>query len=288
MIALSRLWQILLILVKVSRPPFWIILPLAFCLGLSCGERGLAYSSFQLTPLMLIQILMLTFPICLFTFGFNDVFDIASDQINPRKSGLEGIRMEASFQKLVKLAAVYAGLLFICSSLAIVSPANLFFSVTLIVLSYVYSAPPWRLKTRPPLDMVSAGILGFLAPFGMGFSFVGTVLNIPLQAYCFTFCVMGFHAFSTIFDYTIDRQVGDRTFAVVYGKRTAALIPAVLFLCSFFLIRVDYIRVFLLICSIMSFTSFIFPSEKLARYFCLTMYLGAVVISGFWIIKVGL
>ncbi len=277
------MWQSFMELLKISRPPFWVILPLVFCLGLAHGQHGFNDPSFQFTPLMMIQMFALTFPICLFTFGLNDIYDIASDQINPRKTGFEGIRLEAHLNKLVKNSAACAGLLFICSSAASANPANLYFAVTLIVFSFIYSVPPWRLKTRPPLDIISAGILGFLAPFGMGFSFVGNVLNFPFQAYFFTLCVMGLHAFSTISDYTIDRQTGDRTFAVAYGKRTAALLPAATFLCCFFLIRLEYIRIFFLTCAVLSFISSIFPSEKLARYSCISMFLGAVVISGFWI-----
>lgn len=232
---------------------------------------------------MVVQLLMLTFPVCLFTFGLNDIHDEAADQLNPRKKGMEGIKIPEGSHKLVKVSASWAGLLFLLASAASANPVNIYFAVTLLATSYVYSTPPWRFKTRPPLDIITAGILGFLAPFGMGFSFVDNALDLPVHAYFFTLCVMGFHAFSTISDYSVDKKIGDRTFAVAFGKRAASLFPAVIFLCGFLLIRVDYVRIFFLICAVLSSLSAVFPSERLARYSCIAMFLGAAFISGFWI-----
>ena len=149
---------------------------------------------------------------------------------------------------MVKIAAFVVGIVFLCVSAATANLANVYFSVTMLCLSYVYSAPPWRLKIRPPFDVVSAGILGFFAPFALGYSFVDDATALPLQAYYFTCCVMGFHAFSTIMDYDVDKRIGDRTFAVAYGKRAAALFPAAIFLCSLFIVRVNYIKIFFMAC----------------------------------------
>ncbi len=157
-----------LILLKISRPPLWIALPLVFCMGLAYGQRGLADPSFRFTPLIILQMFLLSFPICLFTFGLNDIHDQASDQMNPRKKGIEGIRLETRDHRMVRIAAFGVGIVFLCVSAATANLANLYFAVTLLCLAYVYSVPPWRLKTRPPFDVMSAGILGFFAPFGAG------------------------------------------------------------------------------------------------------------------------
>lgn len=277
--------QSLLELLRISRPPLWIVLPLIFCLGLAYGQHGLTDPSFRLTPFMIAQIFMLSFPMCLFTFGLNDIHDRASDRLNPRKRGIEGTLLAEGSQKPVKVAAFWAGVLFLCVSAASADPGHVYFAVMLLVFSYAYSTPPWRFKTRPPLDIVSAGVLGFLAPFGMGFSLVDNALDLPFHAFFFTMCVMGFHAFSTISDYSADKTVGDRTFAVAYGKRAAALLPALIFLCCLFVIRVVYIKVFFVVCAALCLASAAFPSEKLARYSFLAMFLGATVISGSWILS---
>ncbi len=275
--------QKFLILLKISRPPLWVALPLVFCMGLAYGQRGLMNPDFHFTPLIIFQMLMLSFPICLFTFGLNDIYDYASDQLNPRKKGIEGILLETRYHRMVKIAVWAVGLVFLCASAATLNLANVYFSVTLLCLSFVYSAPPWRLKIRPPFDVVSAGIMGFFAPFALGYSFVDDAMALPFQAYYFTCCVMGFHAFSTIMDYDVDKRSGDRTFAVAYGKRAAALFPAAIFLCSLFIIRVNYAKGFFMACLVLSILTAVVPSESIARYSFLAMFLGAIAIVSVWI-----
>jgi 4-hydroxybenzoate polyprenyltransferase len=277
------MWRRVLFLLKISRPPLWIALPLVFCMGLAYGQRGLTDPSFRFTPLIILQLFLLSFPICLFTFGLNDIHDQKSDQMNPRKRGIEGIRLLTRHHGMVRTAALWVGILFLSVSAATANPANVYFAATLLCLSYVYSTPPWRLKTRPPFDVISAGILGFFAPFGLGFSLVDNATALPHQAYYFTCCVMGFHAFSTIMDHDVDRRIGDRTFAVAYGKRAAALFPAAIFLFSLFVVRVNYIRGFFMACLLLFMATAVFPSERVARYSFLALFLAAVAIVGVWI-----
>jgi len=281
----ANMWLKFLVLLKTSRPLLWIALPLVFCMGLAYGQHGLTDLSFRFTPLIILQMCMLSFPICLFIFGLNDVYDHISDQTNPRKKGIEGIRLETKYHHIVKIAALWIGIVFLSVSAATTKLTNVYFALTILCLSYAYSAPPWRLKIRPPFDVVSAGILGFFAPFAMGYSFTDDATAIPLQAYYFTCCVMGFHAFSTIMDYDVDKRNGDRTFAVAYGKRTAALFPAVIFLCSLFFVHVNYIKFFFMACLIIFIVVTIIPSERIARYSFLAIFMFTIVILSFWIVS---
>jgi 4-hydroxybenzoate polyprenyltransferase len=277
------MWHKILVLLKISRPSFWIALPLAFGMGLAYGQRGLTDPCFRLTPLIILQMGMLSFPFCLFTFGLNDIHDYPSDQMNPRKMRIGGIRPLTRDFGMVKIAAFCAGIAFLCVSAATVNLANGYFAVTMLCLSYVYSAPPWRLKIRPPFDAVSAGILGFFAPFALGFSFVDDAAALPFQAYYFTCCVMGFHAFSTIMDYDGDKRSGDRTFAVTYGKRAAALFPAAITLCSLFFVRVNYLKAFSMVGLVMFVVVAVNPSERIAGYFYRVMYVAALAVVSVWI-----
>lgn len=279
------MWLKFLVLLKTSRPLIWIGLPLVFCMGLAYGQKGLTDPSFKFTPLLILQMCMLSFPMCLFIFGLNDIYDYISDQMNPRKKGFEGIRLDTRYHKTVKKSALIVGIVFLCVSVTTKNLINIYFCVTILCLSYVYSAPPWRLKIRPPLDVISGGILGFFAPFALGYSFVDDATAIPLQAYFFTCCVMGFHAFSTIMDYDVDKRSGDRTFAVAYGKRAAALFPAAIFLFSLFFVHVNYIKIFFMACLVLFIIVAIIPSEKIARYSFLAMSTGAIVILSVWIVS---
>ena len=278
-----NMWQKFLILLKVSRPPLWIALPLVFCLGLAYGKQGLTEPAFSFTPLIILQMLMLSFPICLFTFGLNDIYDCKSDKINPRKKGIEGNFLQAENHRFVKIASLWVGILFCGVSLATANLVNIYFAVTALVMSYVYSTPPWRLKTRPPLDAISGGIIGFLVPFALGYSFVDDATALPFHAYCFTLCVMGFHTFSTIMDYNVDKLSGDRTFAVAFGKRVAALFPAAIFLFTVFFIHVSYVKAFFIFCIFLFIMVSVIPSERLARYSFLVIFMGAVIIVSVWI-----
>ena len=277
--------KIFMMLLKVSRPPLWLALPLVFCLGLAYGQRGLTFPGFHFTSLMILQMLMLSFPVCLFTFGLNDISDYKSDKINPRKRGMEGMLLPDKYHRLVMISALLAALVFFLIAICTANLINIFYAVTIVVLSYVYSAPPWRLKTRPPLDAISGGVIGFLAPFAMGYSFVDDATALPFHAYCFTLCVMGLHAFSTIMDYDVDKLSGDKTFAVAFGKRAAALSPTIVFFITLFFIHVTYVKIFFVLCIFLFIIILFVPSERMARYAFLSIFMGAIIIVSIWIGK---
>jgi 4-hydroxybenzoate polyprenyltransferase len=241
-------------------------------MGVAYGLEGPKNLFFLIDPLMTLQMVFLSFPMCFFVFGLNDIQDFSADILNPRKTKLEGFILHSHSQKTVRKIALLFAAIFLFISVVSKNLLNFYFSITFLVVSYTYSVPPWRLKTRPPLDAVAGGIIGFFAPFGLGYSFAGETRFFPLQAFYFTFCVMGFHAFSTIMDYEADKQAGDRTFAVAYGKRAAALIPALITSPGPLVVHSGFVKIFFLFCSLLFFFVFCYPSEKLARYFFLVIY----------------
>ena len=86
-----------LVLLKTSRPIGWIIAPLVFLVGLS-------YSGADLSFLPILQMLLLSFPYCLFVYGINDVYDYESDKLNPRKKFIEGVKLKPIHHPLIKKA----------------------------------------------------------------------------------------------------------------------------------------------------------------------------------------
>ncbi|MFQ5788108.1 MAG: UbiA family prenyltransferase, partial [Thermodesulfobacteriota bacterium] len=134
-----------------------------------------------------------------------------------------------------------------------------------------------RFKERPPLDSVSNGILFFLV-FLIGFSFGGSIYEIPLKIYLVGVCVMGIHSFSTIMDYSIDKMAGHKTFAVVFGKRTAALFASAVFLLTYFFAKIGsmVINFYLNFCILLFFLSFILSSEKLASFIFKLIFVGFI------------
>ena len=277
----------LMLLIKVSRPMWWVVLPVSYTVGLAFGRHGLKSADFHFSFFMALQLFFLSFPLCLFTFGLNDIYDYRADMKNPRKMGkslksalnFDGTVSDEKDQDFLKKAAWFCGTLFFLISLSGMNIFNIFYAFSLLLLSFTYSMPPWRLKTRPPLDSILGGIITVIAPFGMAFSLVDDPFRIPLQIYLFSICGMGVHAFSTTMDYESDKRLRERTFAVVFGMRWAAFFPAAAFLMTFFSLHGLRYKIYFALC-ICIFTWFIFrPSEKQARNALLMMLAGAVVVS---------
>ncbi|MFX1474382.1 MAG: UbiA family prenyltransferase [Promethearchaeota archaeon] len=264
----------IVLLLKMSRPVSWLFAPLVFLLGFAC-YRGV------LTPVSLFQLVMLSVPYCMFLYGINDIYDFASDQINPRKQHLVGIRLEPSHHSLVKKVAIVVGVILLASSLITLNLMNIFGMGLLLFFSYQYSAPPLRLKERPPLDSISNGVIYYLAPIVIGVSYGTIPFNAPVQLYLITIAVMGIHSFSTVTDYSADKEVGDKTFAVVFGKRAAALFSLVVFAISYFFAGYQgtVINWYLLLLMIFSVIIIVYPSERLATVLFYTIGAAFIVVA---------
>jgi 4-hydroxybenzoate polyprenyltransferase len=202
----------LILLVRVSRPLGWVVAPLVFVIGLY-------YSGANPSLTSLIQIVLLSFPFSIIFYGINDIYDYDSDKLNPRKTILE---FKEENRSLIKRASVFVSICLLASSILTLDLSNVTGMFLLLAVSYLYSAPPVRLKERPPFDSISNGVLFFLA-FSLGYSFGGDIWDIPLKIYFVAFCVMGIHSFGTVMDYRVDKKAGQKTLAVVFGKRAASI-----------------------------------------------------------------
>lgn len=262
----------LIVLIKTSRPFGWVIAPLVFFIGFSFSSGGLTF-------LPILQILLLSFPYCIFLYGINDIYDYKSDKLNPRKNLLEGIKLKPKYHSFIKKVSLAVAFLLISSSLLTFNISNIFGIFLLLFFSYFYSAAPLRLKERPPLDSFSNGMLYFFAPFVLGYSFSNSFFTIPIKIYLITVCVMGIHSFSTIMDYSADKKVGDKTFSVVLGKRSAAIFALFLFALTLIFAKFEStaITYYLLFCSLLFSITAIHPSEKLASSFFKLIFAGFII-----------
>lgn len=260
--------------IKTSRPLGWFIGPLVFLLGLTAFGM-------LITPFAVFQLILLSVPYCILLYGTNDMYDYEADKLNPRKSVPDAVEMETEFFPFVRKVSIVVTILLITSAVITLNPTNIFTIGLLLFFSYFYSAPPLRFKERPPLDSVSNGILYFYAPVLLGASYGATLVDIPVQAYFITACVMGIHSFSTIMDYTADKQVGDRTFAVVFGKRMASLFTVTVFTIAYFFSGFQGMIVgyFLVFCAVLAGIIIVRPSEKLAKYFFYSIGVGFGVVA---------
>lgn len=263
-----------LLLIRTSRPLGWLIAPLVLLLGLT------AFGS-PLSPFAILQLILLTFPYCVLLYGTNDIFDYEADKLNPRKRVPDSPEMETHFFPLVKNLSLVVSIVIFASAVITLNLTNIIAMILLLFFSYFYSAPPFRFKERPPLDSFSNGIIYFFAPVLLGASFGATLLDIPIQAYFITACVMGIHSFSTVMDYSADKLAGDRTFAVVLRKRTASFFTVIVFTIAYFFsgFQGSVVGYFLIFCALLAGIITIIPSEKLAKYFFYSMGIGFSVVG---------
>src|SRR5712691_7319271 len=143
-----------LLLFKTSRPYGWIIYS-------SFSLYGVFVSRAKVTPLYLLQFVLLTFPVCLFVFGINDIYDFQSDRLNSRKQLIEGIVLQPRSHAFVRRAAICAGIVLTFSSLMTLNFANIFGMFMLLFSAFMYSAPPFRLKEKPIVDSLSNAAMIF-------------------------------------------------------------------------------------------------------------------------------
>ena len=251
-----------------SRPLGWIVAPLVFAIGLY-------YSNAAFNWISIIQILLLSFPFSIILYGINDIYDVDSDRLNPRKETSE-FKEDNKF--LLERVSVIVSVLLIASSVFTLSLPNVVVMVLFLAVSYFYSAPPIRLKEIPLLDSISNGVLFFLA-FALGYSYGREIWDIPLKIYFVAICVMGIHSFGTVMDYSVDKAAGHRTLAVAFGKRAASIFSCLAFLSALFFANIGrpYINYYFSFCSIIFLVSAIFPSEKLAAFLFKLIFVGFII-----------
>ncbi|KAG9086027.1 hypothetical protein FRC07_013220, partial [Ceratobasidium sp. 392] len=181
-------------------------------------------------------------------FGINDVYDYPSDLVNPRKSATsaEGIILPPTYHRFIIQAAVISSALLIGISFL---PYRFAFSLIetegaslpvistalLVVVMWVYSAPPFRLKERPVLDSLSNGLIIWLVWF-IGFisssTLAGTghgLKDTPLEIYMLSLAASSVHALAAAADVEADRAAGYRTIAIVLGRRGCAVFGSVVY-----------------------------------------------------------
>jgi 4-hydroxybenzoate polyprenyltransferase len=208
--------------ILISRPFFWPTTVIAYLLGIVAARIAL-------TPLAMAQALLLSFPFCFYMFGINDIFDRKTDRLNERKNNpVWGNTLEERDTGWVINVSAAAIALLLASCLFSGNPANFAIAVLMVVLAYIYSAPPLRLKEIPVVDSLFNAAYGFL-PFAMGYSLSGALGFLQPKFVLFAFTFSAAHAIGTVVDMEADRKAGIRTFATEFGPRLPALFAMALF-----------------------------------------------------------
>ena len=207
------------VLLLTSRPALWWVHVLLFMAGYLVSGAVVDARFWVFSGL-------LAFPGSLVVYGVNDVFDYASDKVNPRKNSLSGFVLEPRYHVFVLRAVVVSVLVL---GVVVLSTRNWFTILSasaLLFLVFAYSVPPLRLKQRGVVDSFSNALMVLCIGL-LGFSFGGSFAQVPLAAYVALLLVVSIHVLCAFMDYSADKLAGQSTVAVVLGKRLAMILGGV-------------------------------------------------------------
>ncbi len=262
----------LIFLIQVSRPIVWPFLPLVYFLGLHAVHA-------ELTVAAIAQMVLLTFPMNLIGCGLNDIYDFESDRRCPRRRAIWGAVVREVDRPLVLWACLAMTPLMIFGACITQNWDNIVATVCLLLVAWLYSVPPIRLKERPPLDSLANGLGYFLIPFVMGYSLGADPRGMPLKYYLLALSVCGVHALASAADYEADRAAGHRTIAVAYGPRFAAVATCATFFVTWLL--GDFgsvaVRAYIAICALAALAAAIVPKNTVIVAACGVIFAGFLI-----------
>jgi 4-hydroxybenzoate polyprenyltransferase len=266
----------LLLLIQVSRPIVWPVLPLVYALGMQAGLVSLS-------AIAVAQLVLLTFPMNLIGCGLNDLYDVESDRRSPRRRAIWGAVIRPQDWTFLWEACIAMMPVVIFGGCISRNWDNFVTTVTLVLVAWLYSVPPARLKERPPLDSLANGVGYFLLPFAMGYSLGADIRTIPTRYYFLTLCVCGVHALASAADYEADRAAGHRTIAVVAGRRTAAALAFAAFVVTWMCVEFQspIVRIYIVICILATFIAVLLPRDRVIFIACVVIF-GGFLIAAVW------
>jgi 4-hydroxybenzoate polyprenyltransferase len=203
--------------ITISRPLLWLNTSMPFLWALARGRR-------RFGRIDVVFLAFFTFPYNYFLHAVNDLFDYETDQINPRKGGVEGAltpRDELRGHAIASTLLMVPFLLLAAFRLPWRATLSL---ATLLGLSLAYNAPPLRLKSRPVADSLTNVL--YALPMQTGIHATGSTKAVAPATQVFAAWGIAAHALTTITDREEDEAAGVETIAVPLGNRTTAAFAA--------------------------------------------------------------
>jgi 4-hydroxybenzoate polyprenyltransferase len=228
-----------------SRPRFWLYTAGPYMVGYVAGVRSLPEFLNPLFPLGLFVYLL---PANLYLYGLNDLADIDTDVLNPKKGGREAVAAGAVRRRLT----IYVALSGVAVMLFSWSFASFLLNGLYILMAALYSLPPIRLKARPFLDSFSNWF--YLIPGAVGYHLSSGMLA-PLWFWVVgALWTAGMHALSAVPDIRPDLEAGLKTIATTLGPRGTMVFVSVCWL---------FVSLFLTFRDPIAFPSFVYPAAAL-------------------------
>jgi 4-hydroxybenzoate polyprenyltransferase len=212
---------------------FWTSRPLLSLCMVFPFLLGFATSKAPVSPYFGINLFLFSLPLGFVLFGVNDVFDYESDRLNPRKNTLFGTTLPKPLHSVVLKTSIFLSILIFGFSLITGNWLNIICTGLGLIFAFLYSVPPLRLKTKPPLDILS-NIVGFFSLFLAGFSYGGTFLDFFriigwTNIWVGVFLLFAIGVQSSLADYHEDLLAGDKTIAVRLGRPGSIFVSSLMY-----------------------------------------------------------
>jgi len=202
-------------LLALSRPRFWLYLAGPALVGVAWGAGDVG-DLLAVGPAAVVAYFLL--PANLFLYGVNDRFDAPIDVRNPRK-GEGGPEVQYRADRRAWTVVLLSGVVGVGLAAFVLTTGGGRVAAASVLgflaLAVAYSAPPFRFKTRPPLDSVSNGL--YVLPGVVGYVVVAGDAPPLLVVAAGWLWTMAMHTFSAIPDVRPDRAAGVATTATVLG-----------------------------------------------------------------------
>lgn len=270
------------LLLTTSRPIYWLGPIFIFIAGQIASRDEWSFLSVW-------GLLFVTAPMGLIVYGLNDIADIASDQINERKGGIEGNIVKSKEIPLIKKIVL---IIFFLSTapMILLGKYLMILPVALItIFAYVYSFQPLRLKNRPILDSVSNAcwmLFIFLLGYASSVKSIYGYILVPRFVWFIFLGVIATHALTTVWDYEVDKKIGDHTISGLLTKRGAIILALVIYTFILLFLRpINFpVIVYLVVAIVACLNMLIWSNKKIIYYGTWTILLSFPLLSLYLVI----
>lgn len=216
---------------KISRPGLWF--PTVWIYLVPFGNQDNFWKSWMFW----LGLFFVTFPLNYLVYGLNDYNDAEADAVNPRKGNFlfgakaPRIHLDGLLKKITLIILPFVVIFTYLSGLKM-----FLLLIFMVVVNIVYNFKPFRIKERPPFEIIIQ--VGYVTT-----AFFATELNnleiLPWQTltYLSLFAFQA-HIAGEIMDIEPDLASGKRTTATLLKRRNSKFLMLVILLLESFLVWV--------------------------------------------------
>lgn len=218
---------------KVSRPGLWFATLWLYLLPTSQIE-----SIWTSVPFW-IGLWYATFPLNLMVYGWNDMVDYKTDQINPRKDsfwfGAKGSQEQLAhlWKPILVVQALMVPILFYY-----IGWPFLYLIIAFTVINGLYNLPEKGLRSQPPLELLCQVGYVMVVPFSI---YLNDLAPIPPLTYFYLLLfAWQSHLIGEVMDIEPDKKAGRRTTATILGMYKTKLLIIGIVLMEVLLLLIFY------------------------------------------------